>query len=129
MATLTDFLVWYNNKDVGPFIQALETQTEFYQKELKLDMLKDAKSIPGLTLRYLFKILPTDTYFSLINKKHSDLHTLLRQEMVGGPSEIFHRYQEKGKTQIPRSGKTAQSLLGYDANALYLWALMQEAPS
>ena len=130
MTTLRDFLIWYNNKDVGPFIQALQTQTEFYQKELKLDMLKHGKTIPGLTLRYLFQNLPKDVYFSLINTKHADLHTLIRDNICGGPSIIFHRYHEKGITKIRgEDGKTVQRLLGYDANALYLWALAQDAPT
>ena len=55
MTTLADFLEWYNNKDVGPFIKALENQSKFYEKELGIDMLKDGISVSGLALRYLFK--------------------------------------------------------------------------
>ena len=35
MKTMRDFLIWYNNKDVGPFIDALKEQTSFYATELK----------------------------------------------------------------------------------------------
>ena len=128
MKTFQDFLIWYNNKDVGPFIQALEKQTAFY-KSLGVDMLKDAVSVSGLTLRYLFKSLPKDVYFSLINEKHCDLHTLLRDQIVGGPSIVFHRYHEKDLTHIRCGEKSVQRLLGYDANALYLYALMQAMPT
>ena len=127
MKTLKDFLVWYNNLDVNPFLEALSKQAKFF-KTLGLDMLKDGVGIPGLTLKYLFKTLPKGVYFSLINDKHSDLHTLLRNQMVGGPSIIFHRYHEKGKTNIRGGGKTVESLIGFDANALYLWALSQPMP-
>ena len=129
MKTLKDFLIWYNNKDVAPFLLALERQMEFYQS-LGLDMLKDAISVPGLTLKYLFKSLPSQVYFSLIHEKHKDLYELLRQQMVGGPSIIFHRYHEKGVTTLREpNGKTAAKLVGFDANALYLWSLMQEMPT
>ncbi|XP_070178816.1 uncharacterized protein, partial [Littorina saxatilis] len=130
MKTLRDFLIWYNNKDVVPFLEALEKQSHFYQT-LGLDMLKDGIGVPGLTLRYLFKTLPDNVYFSLLHENHKDLHQLLRSEMVGGPSIIFHRYHEAGKTRIrdPDGGKPVTCLEGYDANALYLWALMQDMPT
>ena len=60
------------------WLLALERQMAFYQC-LGLDMLKDAISVPGLTLRYLFKSLPSQVYFSFIHEKHKDLHELLRQ--------------------------------------------------
>lgn len=129
MKTLKDFLVWYNNKDVYPFILALDVQTRIFEKEFGLDMLKDGKSIPGLTLRYLFKTLPKNVFFSLINEKHKDLHTLLRSQIVGGPSLVFRRYHEVGITKIRNGLKTVKSCTGYDANSLYLWALAQNMPT
>ena len=128
MSSLKDFLVWYNNLDVVPFLAALEKQVQFYQG-LGLDMLKDALGIPGLTLRYLFKGVPRGVYFSLINKKHRDLHELLRQQIVGGPSLIFHRYHEAGVTRIRKGTKPVASVIGLDANALYLHALTQDMPT
>ena len=90
-------------------------------------MLKDAIGVPGLTLRYLFKTLPDNVYFSLFHEKHKDLHQLLCSEMVGGPSIIFHRYHEIGLTAIRQpDGKQVSCLEGYGATALYLWALMQD---
>ena len=41
---------------------------------------------------------------------------------------IFHRYHEKDITKI-RGGETCRSIVGYDANDLYLWALMQDMPT
>ena len=126
MKTLRDFLIWYNNKVVVPLLQALDKQSGFYQT-FGLDMLKDAIGVHGLTLRYLFKTLPDNVYFSLFHEKHKDLHQLLRSEMVGGPSIIFHRHHEKGLTAIRQAdGKQVSCLEGYDASALYLWALMQD---
>ena len=56
---------------------------------------------------------------------------------VGDPSIIFDRYHEKEKTFI-RNGemtrkklepKPCKKVVGYDANALYLWAIIQDMPT
>jgi G:T-mismatch repair DNA endonuclease (very short patch repair protein) len=127
MTTLKDLLVWYNNLDVGPFLLALEQQVQFYAN-LGVDMFKDAISVPGVTLRYLFKTLPKNVSFSLCSKMEAEFHETIRKNIVGGPSIIFHRYHEAGKTKI-RGGKDVQSVKGFDANALYLWALMEKMPT
>ena len=105
MTTLRDFLVWYNNKDV----------------------------VPVLTLLYLFNDLPEKTYFTFFNEKNKDLHHLVKDHVVGGPSLVFHRYHEKGVTKIRQNdygeaGRLCQSIVGSDANALYLWSIMQDMP-
>ena len=58
----------------------------------------------------------------------------MKDNIVGGPSIIFNRYHETGKTKIRRSdygddAKTCESCVGFDANALYLWAIMQPMPT
>ena len=57
MMTLRDSLVWYNNRDVVPFLQAIDRQFAFYQQR-GIDMFKQGISVPGLTLLYLFNDLP-----------------------------------------------------------------------
>lgn len=52
METFSDFLIWYNNKDV-PFLEAIDKMFAFY-KYKQTDMFKQAISVPGLTLRHLF---------------------------------------------------------------------------
>ena len=125
--TLRDFLVWYNNRDVVPFLQAI-----FYQRR-GIDMFKQGISVPGLTLLYLFNDLPEKTYFTIFNEKNKDLHDLVKDNIVGGPSIIFHRYHEKGVTTLRQNeygeaARPCRSIVGYDANALYLWSLMQDMP-
>ena len=127
MTTLRDFLIWYNNRDVVPFLEAIDKQFAFYQQQ-HIDMFKDGISVPGLTLLYLFNDLPPNTYFTVFNRTNSDLHELVKDNIVGGPAIIFHRYHETGVTKI-RGGEPCRSIVGYDANALYLWALMQEMPT
>src|SRR4029079_3789961 len=63
----------------------------------------------------------------------------LKNNIVGGPSIVYHRYHEKGVTKINKihynektkewyyddNGKEVQSVVGFDANALYLYCLGQ----
>ena len=127
MKTMRDFLVWYNNRDVVPFLDAIDKQFAFY-KQQNIDMFKDGISVPGLTLLYLFNELPSNTFFTVFNQTNSDLHLLVKDNIVGGPAIIFHRYHEKDITKI-RGEETCRAIVGYDANALYLWALMQDMPT
>ena len=128
MKTMRDFLVWYNNRDVTPFLQAIDKQFGFY-KHQNIDMFKDGISVPGLSLLHLFNDLPNDTYFTVFNRTNSDLHELVKDNIVGGPAIIFHRYHEKNVTRIRGGSEPCRSIVGYDANALYLWAIMQDMPT
>ena len=105
MTTLRDFLVWYNNLDVLPFLDAIQKMFIFY-KERRMDMFKTAISVPGLSLQYLFLTLADGISFSLIDEPNKDLYYLLKRNIVGGPSIVFHRYHERGKTLI-REGAEA----------------------
>ena len=132
MTTLRDFLVWYNNRDVVLFLQAIDRQFDFYQQR-GVDMFKQGISVPGLTLLYLFNDLPEKTYFTIFNEKNKDLHDLVKDNICGGPSIIFHRYHEKGITMLRlneygKAARPCRSIVGYDANAQYLWSLMQDMP-
>ena len=125
--TMRDFLVRYNNRDVVRFLDVIDKQFAFY-KQQNIDMFKDGVSVPGLTLIYLFNELPSNTFFTVFKQTNSDLHLLVKDNIVGGPAIIFHRYHEEDITNI-RGEETCRSIAGYDANALYLWALMQDMPT
>ena len=128
METLRDYLIFYNNLDVTPFLEAISKQFTFY-RDRGIDMFKDGISVPGLSLLYLFNNLPPKTFFTVFNQTNSDLHKLVKDNIVGGPAIIFHRYHEKDVTKIRGGGETCRAIVGYDANALYLWALMQDMPT
>ncbi|KAG6590821.1 uncharacterized protein IUM83_19083 [Phytophthora cinnamomi] len=51
----------------------------------------------------------------------------MKANIAGGPAIIFDRYAKRNETKI-RSGKLCKKIIGYDANALYLWALGNEMP-
>jgi hypothetical protein len=61
--------------------------------------------------------------------KRNNLFYLLKDSIVGGPSIVFNRYHEKGKTYIRNRIKMCEKIIGYDANALYLWAIAQQMPT
>ena len=128
MTTMRDYLVWYNNRDVTPFLEAIDKQFAFY-RDRDIDMFKDGISVPGLSLLYLFSNLPKDTFFTVFNNTNKDAHKLVKDNIVGGPAIIFHRYHEKGITKIRGGSELCRKIVGYDANALYLWALMQDMPT
>ena len=75
--TMRDILVWYNSRDVILFLQAIDKQFAFYQQH-NIDMSTDGISIPGLTLLYIFKYLPSKTYITVFNKTNSDRTILLK---------------------------------------------------
>ncbi len=83
MKMFKDFLEWYNNLDVLPFIEAVEKIKTFY-KAKKLDLFKDGESLPGLVLKYLMK----------------GTESVLKDSIVGGSSIIFNIYHEANKTRI-----------------------------
>jgi len=97
MTSMKEFLTWYNNKDVEPMLEAIEKMYLYYQNQ-NVDIFKDEISVPGLTLKYMFQDLPS--YFTIPNEKNKDLYQLYKNNIVGGPSIVFHRYHERDVTTI-----------------------------
>ena len=163
--TMGDWLREYNLSDVEPFVEALiKTLKQYYPDEI--DMLKDAVSIPGISMNYVLnkslKIKKSgdpdlyapgqscthtcskDECVSFLCKECWDVrkrceecpktkaYELLKEGMIGGPSIVFTRYAEAGKTKIRsheyENPRLCQSIVGYDANSLYLWCAGQNMP-
>ena len=53
MRTFKDFLVWYNNLDVGPFVTAVSRLQKFYF-DRDIDIFKTTVSVPGIARQMLF---------------------------------------------------------------------------
>ena len=129
MKTFKDWLEYYNNLDVAPGLEALEKMKAFYI-EKGIDILKDAVSIPGVSLHYLLK--------GAIERKaelyapRKEAYEMLKGAVVGGPSLVFTRYHEAGKTSIRShqypDSKFCENIQGYDANALYLSTMLNYMP-
>ena len=105
-------------------VEAINKMFQFYRAR-NLDMFKDAISLPGLAYKMLMNCPKAN--FSLFEEEHKHLYYLLKNNIRGGPSIIFNRHQEVDKTCI-RNGKLCKNIIGFDANALYLWAIMQKMP-
>ena len=124
MSTFRDFLVWYKNLVVGPFVTAVERFQRFYFSK-GIDVFKTAISVPGNARQLLFKTAKKqNANFTLCDQNNSDLYKTIKQNIIGGPSIIFTHHQCVGKTYI-RDQKPCRSILGFDANALYLQAIGQ----
>ena len=129
MKTFKDWLKYYNNLDVAPGLEALQKMRNFYIGK-GIDIMKDAVSIPGVSLHYLLK--------GAIERKaelyapSKEAYEMLKGAVVGGPSLVFTRYHEAGKTRIRSHQypipRVCQNILGYDANALYLSTMLREMP-
>ena len=130
MNTFKDFLIFYNNLDVGPFVCAVEKFLEFY-KANRIDVFKIAISAPGIARKMLFDCArEMQVSFPLFSQEDEDLYRIVKQNIVGGPSIIFKRYHKVDETYLRNNlNKKCQNILGYDANALYLWAIGQNMPT
>ena len=127
MQTFREFLIWYNNLDVRPFVEAVEKFQNFYFQK-GIDVFKTAISVPGIARQLLFKSArDQNASFALFDEGNKDLYQTVKCNIVGGPSIIFTRHHCVGQTRI-RGQKPCQSILGFDANALYLNAIDQPMP-
>ena len=114
-------LVWYNNRELVPFLKAIDKMSDFWKKR-RIDIFKDGVSVPGLTMKYLFSNVPN--IYLLFTEKDKDLFYTKKYNNVGGPSNIFNRYHEKDKTVIRNAEmirkntepRPCKKVVGYDAN-------------
>ena len=99
--SLKDLLEYYNNRDVGPFVEAVGKLVRIY-KHKNIDLFKGFISAPGVARRLIFKSVKDmhNAYFSLFDKDSKDVHALFRENITGGPAIVFTRYHEAGITHI-----------------------------
>jgi G:T-mismatch repair DNA endonuclease (very short patch repair protein) len=130
MKTLEDFLRWYNKLDVYPFVSAVQRLCKFYFDK-GIDLFKETISVPGVSRKMLFKTASkSKSTFSLIDHRNKDLYHTIHNNVVGGPSIIFNRTHKKDKTYIRNNTSfPCKKIIGFDANALYLWAIDQQMPA
>ena len=134
MQTFGDWLEYYNNLDVAPFLEALQKMKEFYTS-LGIDIFKDAVSLPGVSEKYILRktlqprwgYKPPELY-----SPNKEAYAMLKAAVVGGPSLVFTRKHVAGETRIRshqyEAAKVCRRILGYDANSLYPSTMMKEMP-
>ena len=134
MRTFGDWLEYYNNLDVAPFLEALQKMKEFYTT-LGVDIFKDAVSLPRVSQQYILRktlkgrkgYKPPKLY-----APNKEAYDMLKAAVVGGPSLVFTRKHVANQTRIrshqDEDAKPAKRILGYDANSLYPSTMMKEMP-
>jgi len=132
MKTLKDLLIYYNNADCTGFVKALQKQNESLRTK-NLDF-KMAFSMPGLAIKRLFDLKQKNAQLFLYGEKDKDLYNLVKQNIRGGMSIIFHRYQHSETTKIKskyygEDAKTTKVCLGVDISGMYLSNLMRDMPT
>ena len=129
MKTMKDWLCFYNKLDVLPFVKAVEALQNFY-REKNIDIFKESLSVPGVARKMLFdEGRKNNASFALIDTNNKDLFYKIKSNIVGGPSIIFNRYAKAGETFIRSNpDEMCKKIIGFDANALYLWAIGQDMP-
>ena len=122
MQTFGDWLEYYNNLDVTPFLETLEKMKAFYTK-LGTDIFKDAVSLPGVSMQYILRGTLRGCDPPELYAPGPEAYKMLKEAVVGGPSLVFTRKHIAGQTRIRshkyESARTVQRILGFDANSLY----------
>ena len=126
MKSFKDFLMWYNNKDVVPTVEAMQKTIEFYHQK-KIDMLKLGCTLPNLTNICLHK--STDSKFYPFNESDKDLLEKIREDMVGGLCIVFIRKAMVDETFIRKSTNLCKSFVGIDASQLYPYSMCEPMPT
>ena len=126
MQNFSDFLKWYNNKDVVPTLEAMQKLIEFYHNK-GIDMLKLGCTLPKLVNNCLHKW--TDSKFYPFTESDKDLLEKIQEEMVGGPSFVFTRKAVVDKSFIRKSSNLCKSIVGIDASQLYPYSICQPMPT
>ena len=102
MRTFGDWLEYYNNLDVAPFLEALQKMKEFYTI-LGVDIFKDAVSLPGVSQQFILrKTLKECKGYKTpeLYAPNKEAYDMLKAAVVGGPSLVFTRKHVAGETRI-----------------------------
>ncbi|GMF22815.1 unnamed protein product [Phytophthora lilii] len=93
---------------------------------VKCNTARKDMSLKGFRYKKLLEFNSDRLVYS-IDKEEKNIYSKMKANIAGGPSILFNRYAKRNETMI-RGGKVCKKIIGYDANALYLWALGNEMP-
>ena len=122
MQYFSDFLKWFNNKDVVPTLEAMQKKIKFYQNK-EIDMLKLGRTLPNLANISLHK--STDSGFYPFTESDEDLLEKVRKDMLSVPSVVFTRKAVVDETFIRESSNLCKSIVGNDTSQLYPYSMCQ----
>ena len=131
MQTFGDWLEYYNNLDVTPFLETLKKMKAYYTK-LSVDIFKDAVSLPGVSMQYIPRGTLRWRNAPKLYAPGKEAYEMLKAAVVRGPSLVFTCKHVAGQTTF-RSHKYEQPnivkrILGFDANSLYPSTMAKEMP-
>ena len=129
MQTFGDWLEYYNNLDVTPFLETIEKMKAFYTN-IGVDIFKDAVSLPGVSMQYILRRTLRGCNAPELYAPGPEAYEILKAAVGGGPSLVFTRKHVAGKTRI-RSHKydlarIVKRIMGFDANSLYPSTMAKE---
>ncbi|KAE8961417.1 hypothetical protein PR001_g30048, partial [Phytophthora rubi] len=93
---------------------------------IECNVARKDMSLGGFRYKKLLEFNSNRLVYS-IDKEESEIYGKMKANIAGGPSIVFNRYAKRNETKI-HGGKLCKKIIGYDANALYLWALGNEMP-
>ena len=99
MKTFGDWLEYYNNLDVAPFLEALQKMRQSYT-DLGVDIFKDAVSLPGVSMKYILRGTLKGRNAPELYAPSKEAYDMLKEAVVGGPSLVFTRKHVAGQTRI-----------------------------
>ena len=126
MLNFSDFLQWYNNKDVVPTLEAMQKMIEFYHNK-GIDTLELGCTIPNLANICLHK--STESKIHRFTESDKDMLEKIREDMVGGPSIVFTRKAVVDETFNRKSSILCKSFVGIDVSQLYPYSMCQPMPT
>ena len=131
MKTFGDWLEYYNNLDVLPFLETLEKMKAFYTK-IGVDIFKDAVSLLGVSMQYILRGTLRRRNAPELYALISEAYEMLKAAVVGGPSLVFTRKHVAGETRIRAHkydlARIVKRILGFDANSLNPSTMAKEMP-
>ena len=123
MQNFSDFLKWYNNKDVVPTLESMRKIIEFYHNK-GIDMLKLGCNLPNICFPK-----STDSKLYPFTESDVDLLEKIREDMVGGPSVVFTCKAVVDETFIRKSSNLCKSIVGIDGSQFYPYSMCQPMPT
>ena len=126
MNSFKHFLRWYNNKDIVPTLEAMQTLIAFSPRQ-RHRYVEAGFYITKPNQNFPHKFLNAKLYLFTEVAKHLLEET--EEDVVGGPSIVFTRKAVVDETSIRKSRNICKSIVRIDANQLYHFLMCQPMPT